>query len=299
MIIPPGVPNLLKELNTPFTGGEADKKARLLLRYLKEELKEDRPDYRHVRASVRRFLPALKKTISALPVGSTLIVMPSTTQRNVIPRYLAEEIKKGGRQDLLLVNLKGEDIKVKHRTQSKRKDNYDERIVDPRSFTISEGLVERLNKRTKPAFIIDDSLSTGDSAVTLQRELLKKGVDTRAVVAALVSEPYHVRQSDLDRVQRQLAPNRPLGYSERQLREDLFTVYAGYPRKKITDFQRALSSNSLFTKDPNFAYRYLREKASYLVENKLSPVDVINLKRDIKQQKQLDQDPRPSKGPKL
>lgn len=154
---------LLQELNLPFAGGPGDALSRMRLRYLKSELR-DNPlvNLRFIRQGVREFLPGMQKLIDQLPEGSTLLVMPSTSQKNRIPVMLATELHKL-RPDLVLNNLREKEIEIAHQTESKIKGNYLMRSTDHRHFEISSKLLAAAHRFNRSStYILDDSISTGD-----------------------------------------------------------------------------------------------------------------------------------------
>ena len=289
----------LEELNHPFKGGPSDSLSRMRLRYLKTELKENpSPNLRYIRQGVRQFLPHLQDTIASLPKNSILIVMPSTSQVNKIPVFLAAEFKKI-RPDLRLVNLKEKSIKVAHRTPSKIKGNYLGKSVDHRQFAFDDKFVASASQfNERPTYILDDSISTGDSAVTLQRQLLREGIQTKGIVTAVANEKYHARVSDLRRTFDKLAPHLPNGYSQEELKQDMFTTFAGFPRRKIANFEIAFSTGEL-KKQKDVAFTYIQKTAQHMREHRLSPSHVLHHQKLLSEKLDIKPTIKQARGPRL
>ncbi len=286
---------MLNELNLPFSGGPSDALSRMRLRYLKAELRDNpAPNLRYIRQGVREFLPGMQKIIDQLPGGSQLLVMPSTTRRNKIPVMLAQELVKL-RPDLTIINLKQKDVTTAHINESKIKGNYLARSSDHRHFTISDTIRQsaaQLNR--SPMYILDDSISTGDSAIMLQRELLREGIIARGILTAVANEKYHARPSDLKRVYEKMLPFRPNDYPVESLRQDLYATFGGFPRKKIANFEIAFSTGEL-KKQKEVAFNYVRQSAQYMQEQQLGPVATVRLKNDLEKNLREENDVR--KGP--
>lgn len=300
-----------KELNVSFTGGPDDKLSTTRLVYLKKELRDNpQVSAAYIRQGVKLFLPGLHKIINELPMGSHLLVMPSSSNTNRIPVLLATELKKL-RPDLALINLKEKDIQADHRTEGKLKDNYVERSSDHRHFRFSDklrGAAHQLNRAV--TYILDDSISTGDTAVMLHRELGRTGIHAQGgILAAIAREKYHVRPSDLLRLYKTMLPQLPGYYPPEAFQRDLFTTFAGFPRKKLTNFERSYNQGKLSGQKEN-AFGYVQQVAHYLVAEKLDPTSVLHRqqKRQSIQQKPevhpkegLRESPsqKPKRGPKL
>ena len=265
-------------LNLPFRGGPNTKLDRARLRLIKQELIENvLISKTYVRAVAQQFLPGMRPAIAQLPENSNLIVMPSTTRVNRVPSTLAGLIKKD-RPDLAIINAKEDIIQVAHRSESKIKNNYGARTYDPRRFVFNHHKLDKLAEQGRPSFIIDDSISTGESAFVLQRQLSKEGVYAQGVIAGVANEKYHVRSSDMRRLYEKMTQSYPSYYSLKQLQEDIHTHFGGFPRRKITNFERTVHPNvvspgSSLARDE--AYWYLHQSADYYRKQGLDPASVL------------------------
>ena len=295
----------LEEYNVPFAGVTGNDLARDRLRFLKRELRENLGvNKRYVQAGVREFLPGMKKIIDGIPRGSDLIVMPSTTGTNRIPFMLAQAMQKQ-RPDLQIVNTKDALIKVTHDTESKIKDRFIDRLSDHRSFAFSDKLLGLKDQLNRSAFIVDDSISTGDSAITLHRQLAREGIYARGIVAAVAGTKYHTRLSDIQRLYERIKDHRPTGYSEQALKQDLYNSFVGYPNAKIKRVELALVRNNkgqLYNR-PDLVVHFVRSTSAYLNRERLGPAHLLEAKQRIGITDQLTPPPqgqvrRLGKGPR-
>lgn len=295
----------LSDYNIPFDGVTGSKLARARLRYLKTELRENpRVSKAYIRAGVREFIPGLKPAIDRIPQGSSLIIMPSTTGQNRIPLILGNAIRKL-RPDVELVNAKGRAIEVLHDTPSKIKDRPVDRLSDHRSFQINPGLLARREQLNRSSLILDDSLSTGDSAITLHRQLLREGIYTQGIVAAVTGSKYHVRQSDIDRLYKTIVNHRPDNYSAEQLRQDMLNTFAGYPASKVKRLELNLSRDkgSQLYRHPDLLVHVVRTTSAYLNKEQLGANHFLELKQravpELRSQQRRQDPPPPGNKLKL
>lgn len=272
---------LFEDYNVPFAGVTGSDLARDRLRFLKRELRENPGvNKRYIQAGVREFLPPMKQIIDRIPQGTNLIVMPSTTGVNSIPSTLAREIIKL-RPDLQVVNLKERLIEVNHVTESKIKDQFIDRLSDHRSYLISDALLKHREQLNRGSLIIDDSISTGDSAITLHRQLLQRGIYARGIVTAVAGTKYHVRVSDVDRLYDKLRDHRPPGYSEEKLKLDMYNTFVGYPDAKIKRVELGLTRKGQVYDRPDLVVQYVRSTSAHLKQERLGPSDMLEAKQRI------------------
>ena len=211
--------------------------------------------------------------------------MPSTTRVNQVPVMLAREIAKI-RPDITLLNLRYRDVSVAHRSESKIKDDYAMRANDQRHFNFSDKFTAASAKLSeRPMFILDDSISTGDSTITLNRELLKNGIDAKGIITALAGASY-ATAADLQRLYKQMAPHCPAGYGEKELQKDLVTVFGGFPRRKASTFELNIKRGKVSKEG---AFNYVDRTARYLESEKLSPAHVLQKKKELSQRAPLRQ----------
>ena len=292
----------IKDYNIPFAGVTGSELARDRLRFFKRELRENPAvNKRYIQAGVREFLPAIKKVIDRLPQGTNLIVMPSTSGVNRIPHMLAREIKRV-RPDVELINAVVPTIEVAHALESKIKDRFIDRLDDHRSFIISDKLLEKRERLNRSSVIVDDSISTGDSAITLQRQLLQKGIYAHSIVAAVAGTKYHTRLSDVDRLYNKIKDHRPAGYSADQLKLDMYNTYAGYPNAKIKRVELGLVRKGQLFERPDLVVHLVRSTSAYLNRERLGPSDMLKAKQRVVPnvvQRKKQTKPEEGKGPKL
>ena len=261
-------------LNVPFGGGTGGGKEGKLnrdrLRLLKQEL-EFNPSASYVNAAVKEFVPGMRGELANIPRGSNLIVMPSSTGFNTVPADLANYLKEE-RKDLHLINAGQDIIRTAHQTESKIKQNYAARAEDPRLFEFTESKIAKLAEKGRPSYVIDDSISTGESAFILQRQLSKRGVYAQGIIAA-VSGEKHTYPSDMLRIYDKITQDYPRDYSPQQLQQDVYTQFAGFPRKKAADFERVITSGDTDRRES--AIHYLRQSSAYYRQEQLDPASVL------------------------
>ncbi|MEM6844243.1 MAG: hypothetical protein AAF632_18645 [Bacteroidota bacterium] len=279
-------------LKVPFAGGPGTKLDRSRLRLIKDEIKENpRATRSYIKTLAKQFIPGMQPTIDRIPPNTQLIVMPSTSRRNVVPSVLAAQVKSQ-RPDLVIFNANGMAIKASHREESKVKGNYLVRAEDPRKYIFDEKKLVQLQQANRPLMIIDDSISTGESAYVLQRQLSKRGIYVQGVVAAVSSNKYFSYASDMKRVYEKITEDYPSYYSPKQIKEDIHTQFAGFPRNKIADFERAISSADTGLR--NNALLYLRQSSAYYRDEKIDPQSALAhtpakfRQRDVRSQLKID-----------
>ena len=259
-------------LNVPFGGGPGDKLDRLRLRLLKEELKRN-PDIAYVKEAAKEFIPGMQDDLKKIPLGSNLIIMPSTTGTNTVPIDVAHFLKSQ-RSDLRLINAGQDIIKTSHDNESKVKQNYAKLSTDPRQFEFDERQIARLAQKGRPSYILDDSISTGETAFVLQRQLSKRGVYAQGIIAAVSGGEKHTYPSDMLRLYNKITEDYPRDYAPEQLRKDIYTQFAGFPRRKETNFEKDITSG-----DPTRradAIAYLRNSSEYYRQEQLDPASVLD-----------------------
>ena len=291
-------PSDLKDYNTEFAGVTEYGLGRDRLRFLKRELR-DNPgvNKRYIQAGVREFVRPMQKIIDRIPNGSTLLVMPSTSRVNRIPIMLAKEIKRV-RPDIEVVNGKERIVQTGHRSESKIKNRVIDRLDDQRTFRFTPK-VDQLRELKRPLLILDDSISTGDSAIILHRELLKQGVHAQGIVTALAGSKYHTRLSDVERLYGKVKDSRPQGYSKDELKRDMLDTFVGYPDTKIKRVELGLTrSGTQLHNRPDLIVHFVRANATYLRNQRLDPSHML----EAKQQAQKIDQPfrlRVRRGPSL
>ncbi|MEQ9440349.1 MAG: hypothetical protein RIG62_14945 [Cyclobacteriaceae bacterium] len=258
-------------LNVPFSGGSGTQLDRDRLRLLKLELKHN-PKARYIKQAVKEFLPGMQKSLEKIPIGSTIIVTPSTSGYNTIPADLAKALQKH-RSDLQFVNLKQDIIETDHDFQSKVKGNYGNLAHDPRQFVFNETKIAAIAQGQRPTFILDDSVSTGETSFVLQRQLSRQGLYAQGVVAAVCRGQYHAYPSDMLRIYNKLTDNYPSNYHPSQIQQDIYTQFAGFPRKKAADFERAITSGDVTYRAE--AIQYLRSSSEHYRSEQLDPKRVL------------------------
>ncbi len=205
----------------------------------------------------------ISQKINNLPLNALLIEMPSGSGRNIIPKELFKEIKKH-RHDLNIIN--DEDswfIRVLSVLESKTKSRYDQRINDLKNFEIINNKFYAAAKASQNNYIIDDVLSTGDTAVLLKRILEKNGVKVNGIIAGKTNEVKTTSARDMERIYARLVTTQHPKYLPKgtELQKVIVDNFTGFPRRKATNFEIDLFRNK-YLLEPGFAVKYLEKTSS-------------------------------------
>lgn len=217
-----------------------------------------------------------KVQFNKIPPDSAIVVMGSTTGKNIIPYLLSEKLKEQ-RPGLKIYNTKGQYVALpSHRGEGKNKSNYQERVNDQRAYKIVEGpLLEKL-KKEPVVIILDDVISSGESGTVLKKQLIAEGVKVKAIAAPLTSSRSLASENDIKRLTDKLMEQKPEGMSERKLKEDIRANFEGYPRRKIGAFTADLSRRHL--QDPELRFQIIARGAQYNRELEKSKGVQVNYK---------------------
>lgn len=213
-----------------------------------------------------------RDVFDTFPERSLLFVMPSTTGENTLPLAMAARIRVD-RPDIDIVNENDRVAVAIHRGVSKSKGRYDLRVDDHRTFRLIEGprlqAIRSAVHAGRPLIVVDDVISTGESAVTLAKSLSWAGAKPAALTAALASTTRYATPRDLERLYERLEDH-PLGagYTKDMLRRDIEAFFGPYPNWKINQFARDLGWNAALKRDPALAIRFIRSGAEHLARIK-------------------------------
>mgnify|MGYP001793992311 CR=1 FL=1 len=229
---------------------------------------------------VRGLYARIRESVLALPRLSNLIQMPSTTGRNIIPIMLFGMAQED-RPDLVLRNFADPFILQKSRLESKTKDRYDKRLADQKDFTVLEGKDSGALKGAKNNFILDDVISTGDTAFLLARVLESAGISVQGVLAGKANNMRLASGKDLQRLFNYVYAIQPKKYSNdpSSLKKDIFDNFAGFPRRKLTNFEIDARRNPYLRK-PGFTLRFLSASADALRLKGLSASQLMKSQSD-------------------
>ena len=93
----------------------------------------------------------------------------------------------------------------------------------------SDELRKIKDQLNRSSLILDDSISTGSSALTLHRQLLREGIHAQKIITAVAGSKDHVRISDIARLYTRIEKVRPEGYSKMDLKRDCTIPLLGIP----------------------------------------------------------------------
>lgn len=246
-----------------------------------------------VNREVDRLYKEAKPFFDKIPPDSALVVMPSGSGKNIIPAKLADRIAQGN-PEMTIYNQDNNLIRTASDLQSKTKGNYTQRIADQKSFDIFDS--KQLNdlKKEKQVFIIDDVVSSGETATILKRQLEGKGINVSGVASAVGVNRSLTSERDLNRLHDKLKEQAPPEYSA-SLKKDIYDMFAGFPRRKLTMVEGDLNRGSqlasvLVEKDQEgdvlnrkvtikpLVYEYINKSAEHLRQNEIDASSIESRK---------------------
>ncbi|NJN27767.1 MAG: phosphoribosyltransferase [Cyclobacteriaceae bacterium] len=234
-----------------------------ILKVQKEQIKNKEIPPEEVKAILYNYYQELRSKIIQLPQGSGLFVMPSTSGKNIIPLYLSALIIKD-RPDITSYNTADKLVTNEAIKERKIKDNYKEKIKDPTKFKIhDQATIFNSLQKEKNVFILDDIVSTGESAITLKRQLENRGVKIEGIVALKAQEKYLTRTSDMERLYKMILERAdPILIQSKELQQHIFDNFAGYPRRKENLFENNFQKHTILS-NPEFALKFLKSGSDH------------------------------------
>jgi len=127
----------------------------------------------------------------ALPANSILYVAPSTTGRNTIPGMIARKIKSENPTSEIVEDF----ATATHITQSAHKSAL-EKLRDPVSWKLHADL----QPTGRPAYIVEDVVTTGESLRVLRETLAERGIAVHGCISLQQAEMKGMYESDYKRM---------------------------------------------------------------------------------------------------
>ncbi|MDJ1497578.1 zeta toxin family protein [Cytophagaceae bacterium DM2B3-1] len=130
-----------------------------------------------------------EKWVNGVEKNAILIVVPSSSGKNLMPNFLAERLIQD-RSDLTKLDAS---IQVLHKGESKALLHYIDKVKDMRQFKLSVQAVEKLTEaqqQSRPIYIIDDLLTSGGSVVSLKSEIEKHGLKVNGILNIMSKSTY-------------------------------------------------------------------------------------------------------------
>ena len=129
-----------------------------------------------------------------IPPDATLLPVPSTTGRNILPAALAQRISQDFGNKVFLepagVNMADKESKTKTRFFAK--------LADPVAFRpVAAGISKLIGV---PVYVVEDVHNTGESWIGFTRMLMEYGIDVRGIVALGSAEQRLTSPRDIDRL---------------------------------------------------------------------------------------------------
>jgi hypothetical protein len=208
------------------------------LRFAKNELKAGGYPEKETREVMGLFLPAVvEKLKKHIPDNAQLILMPSTTGKNIIPRLLAEAIAQL-KPGVSIHNGDFKSIAPLHQTEGKIKGDYLQRMQDPFRFGFTLAVLGELRTGAaagRPAIIVDDITNAGEQLRALTLQLRSAGVKVAGVAALRASKLQYPTEAALTKVYKQIEPH--LDPARREaFKKDFNDYFAPFPSPKLTRF---------------------------------------------------------------
>ena len=172
------------------------------------------------------------------PYQAEIIVMPSTSGKNIFPRELALRFQQD-RPDVVIHNKNGEDVIPIHIAESKSLLSYNHMTANQREFLTDDKLGEKL--AGKKVFILDDLLTTGSSAILLKYALEKENIQVAGIASLFSKTATYPTEHALN----MLATNSEKKLSDtvkqnpvllERFKTDLRECFEGFPTAKLNRF---------------------------------------------------------------
>lgn len=234
---------------------------------------------------IRDLYNGIADKLNLLPKNAILINMPSGSGMNIIPETIFELASKS-RPDLTLINSENTPfIKTISKIESKNKTRYDLRINDIKSFEVTNNEAFQLAKKSNSVYILDDILSTGDTATLLARILKTNGIDVKGVIVAKTNEPYLTSKRDMERIFMQMVSSQNPKFlpPSKDLQAMIIDNFAGFPRRKATSFENDLFRNQYLAKEPGLAVSFLAKNASVYRALQIDAGSMLNQQQEQEQ----------------
>lgn len=189
-------------------------------------------------------LAKIKKNIDDETILVSMPVKQANKQENIIPRLYAQELsKRTGNQTIDLSDF------LKVRQQESARSSYGSLERSSNHFNIgfkdNEREAELKSKlHGKSILLIDDVLTTGETAVTMATYLKMeiKELDVKGANALVAVDNRKPTQRDLERVAEKLSAQLAPTINQEQMRLDVQAAIAPFTRKKLMRFEISIKS---------------------------------------------------------
>jgi hypoxanthine phosphoribosyltransferase len=183
-----------------------------------------------------------------LPENSVLYVAPSTTGENKLPSMIARKIQRENPTAEIIQDF----ARAEHVTRSAQKTAL-EKLADPVKWTLNKDL----EPTGKPAYIVDDVVTTGESVRALREVLAERGIPIHGCISLQQSDRSAMYESDFKRMIPKLgeAPG---------IEADLREMMKGHSRRRAGVLESVLKYSN--DKEKNEITNYIRSEAKRIRE---------------------------------
>lgn len=224
----------------PIISAKAVKGEMGALRFAKEELKTANYPYKDTKEVFELFFKGVKdKILKAIPEGAHLVLMPSTTGKNILPLLLAEAIREA-KPSVSIHNKDFSQIKPLHEMEGKNKKDYISRLEDPIRFAFSPTLLSDLKKASGPKMAIDDILSSAAQYKAMELQLKNAGIPLTGIVTLRASSMDFPKENALKQTLGKILPHVEETKKE-SFKKDFTQFFAGFPTNKLYRFDQNLN----------------------------------------------------------
>lgn len=186
-----------------------------------------------------------------LPLNSVLYVAPSTTGTNLLPAMIALKIQRENPTAEIVNGY----ATAKHLTQSANKTAF-EKMRDP----VKWNLHKDLQPTGRPAFVVEDVVTTGQSLSVLRETLAERGIAIHGCISLQQAENYCMSQKDFTRFVEKLETHEKFP----GIADDLRTMMAGQPRRRAGVLEAILGKAT--NEEKNEIANHIRSEAKRIRE---------------------------------
>lgn len=208
---------------------------------------------------VSEVITFVKKNLNVQSCRQTLqgkdnmyLVMPSTSGRNIIPKFIAARLQKeyGGE---IIVDF----ARPMHETKTAYLSAIG-KIREQRKYEIREQALQGINLKNKNVIIVDDVVSTGVSIHALSRSLQEKGIFAHAVISIAQSDKRLVSDRDIERFTEKLQQNKPF---DPDLKNEVTLIFKDSLKHHLNTIEREITGDKK-AKYREEVYEYIKRETS-------------------------------------
>lgn len=174
---------------------------------------------------VKALVDSIMKEKIVLPENAVLYVAPSTSGYNKIPAAVARKLKETNPTAEIVEDY----ARARHLTKSAHKTAID-KLNDPVRWEFKR----ELEPSGRPAYIVEDVVTTGESTRALREELASRGITVNGAISLQQGETKEMYASDYKRLFTKLDANKDLQADVREVMDGQLRRKAGVIEAAIT-----------------------------------------------------------------